>query len=416
MSKLSTTTGLRSYYLAATSARIGDEMVGVAIVLLVLDRTGSAPLAGAIVAAYTLPTVLSGPILGAWLDRTRCRRALLAANQVMLAAVMSAMLWVVGTTPNWVPIALAPLVGLTVPMTSGGFTSLLPRIVPDRLLGRAHAFEGATFNASAILGPAGAATVAAAVSADAAVAAIAGFAVLSLCALTGIPASVNRAPTAPTAAVLGSLRAGLTHLLHTRPLRGATVATSTAFVGVGMLTVALPTHVESMTGEAALSGYVWAAIEIGAVVAALAWAKWHARWLPQRAVLACCVGFGLVMLTWPAVDSFAALLALAALAGTADGAGLPALFTTRQKYTPSHMYSQISTTGASLKLGAFALGAALGGQLAVNWDAAVVLGMAAAMQLLGAALGAVCGGLTSGPAHRAESPQDAEPAAPLHKT
>lgn len=395
VARLRTVSGLPWYYLAATAARVGDEMVGVAVVLLVLERTGSPGLAGAVVAAYTLPTVLSGPVLGAWLDRTRYRRAALAGNQVMLAAVMLALLATVGTAPGWTAVALAPLVGVLVPMTSGGFTSLLPRFVPAELLGRAHAVEGGSFHAAALLGPAGAATVAATVSPGAAVLAIAGFAAVSVCALTGVPpVGAVRPAAAPGAAppgLLATVRTGLAHLARTPPLRGATLATSTAFVGVGMLTVALPVRVEELTGDAAPSGYVWTAVELGALVGALAWGRWHARWRPERAVLTAVAGYGLVMLGWPLAGALTGLLVLALLAGLANGAGLPALFTTRQRYTPAELYGQISTTGASLKLGGFAVGAAAGGLLVPASGPATVLAVVAVTQLLAAALGAIAG-------------------------
>ncbi|MGH3680929.1 MAG: MFS transporter, partial [Natronosporangium sp.] len=390
MSRLRAVRGLPSYYLAATAARVGDEMVGIAVVLLVLQRTGSPQLAGVVVAAYLLPTVLSGPVLGAWLDRTRHRRAALAINQILLGLVMLGLLGSVGTAPVWVAVGLAGLVGLTVPMTSGGFTSLLPRLLPAALLPRAHACEGISFNASAILGPATAATVAAVVSPAAGVLAIVGFAILSLLALTGLPGPALGTGTAPRAGQPGlatAIRGGLAHLLRTRPLRSVTVATSVAFLGVGMLTVAVPLHAERLAGDAALGGYVWTAVEIGAVATALAWGRWHARWRPERVVLASLAGSGLVLLSWPLAGALAVLLGLAVAAGLAQGAGMPALFTTRQRYTPSRWYAQISTTGASLKLGAMAAGAAVAGQLSPTIGPAAVLGLAAACQLVAAATG-----------------------------
>lgn len=404
--RLSDVPGLWAYYVAATSARVGDEMVGVAVVLLVLERTGSPKLAGVVVGAYLVPTLVSGPLLGAWLDRTRYRRAALAANQVLLIAVMLLLLGTVGVAPPWAVLALAAAVGLTVPMTSGGFTSLLPRFVPGDLLGRAHAREGVSFNAAAILGPATAATVAAAVSPAAAVLAIVGFALVSLGGMTGLsellagPADGGRPRTGYVAAVAD----GLAHIARTPPLRSVTVSTSVAFVGVGMLTVALPMRAEELTGEAAFGGYVWTAIEVGAVGTALAWGRWHARWRPERVVLVTLVGFGLAVLGWPLATDFTVLLILAVLAGLATGAGMPALFTTRQRYTPADRYAQISTTGASLKLGAFALGAALGGQLVPVVGPAAALAVTAGTQLAGAAIGMLAGrsatGARYGPSRR----------------
>ena len=62
--------GYLKFLSAATLARVSDEMFSVGVVLLVLERTDSAGLAGAAVAAITLPSLISGPLLGAWLDLT----------------------------------------------------------------------------------------------------------------------------------------------------------------------------------------------------------------------------------------------------------------------------------------------------------------------------------------------------------
>jgi hypothetical protein len=61
--------GYPQFLAAATVARLADEMFAVGVVLLVLERTDSPSLAGATVAAATLPGMLSGPVIGAWLDR-----------------------------------------------------------------------------------------------------------------------------------------------------------------------------------------------------------------------------------------------------------------------------------------------------------------------------------------------------------
>ena len=56
---------------------------------------------------------------------------------------------------------------------------------------------------------------------------------------------------------------------------------------------------------------------------------------------------------------------LIALGGLVDGPGLTATFGARQRWTPPELLGQIFTTAASLKVGAFAIGAALAGP-AVN--------------------------------------------------
>jgi MFS-type transporter involved in bile tolerance (Atg22 family) len=105
--------GWPAFFLAATLARLASEMFPVAVVLLVLDRTGSAALAGAAVAAATLPAVVTGPVLGAWLDRTAHRRTALASNQVVLGASLLAILAAAGRAPGWALLLLAATAGLT---------------------------------------------------------------------------------------------------------------------------------------------------------------------------------------------------------------------------------------------------------------------------------------------------------------
>ena len=92
--------GYLSFLSAATLARVSDEMFSVGVVLLVLDRTDSAGLAGATVAALTLPSLVSGPLLGAWLDLTGRRRTLMVIDQLVIAAVLVALVLLVGHAPG----------------------------------------------------------------------------------------------------------------------------------------------------------------------------------------------------------------------------------------------------------------------------------------------------------------------------
>jgi MFS family permease len=104
---LALTGRLARYAVAATLARFADEMVSVSVVLLVLDRTNSKALAGAVVAGYTLPAVLTGPLLGAWLAGAgRGARLALAVNELVLAAVAVGLALTVGHVPAVVLIAL----------------------------------------------------------------------------------------------------------------------------------------------------------------------------------------------------------------------------------------------------------------------------------------------------------------------
>jgi predicted MFS family arabinose efflux permease len=382
--------GYPAFLLAATLARLASEMFPVAAVLLVLDRTGRPGLAGAVVAATTLPAVVTGPVLGAWLDRTPRRRVALASNQVLLAVSLLGILAAAGRAPGWVLVLLATLAGVTGPLATGGYTSMIPLLVPERLLARANALEAASFNTAAIAGPAVAGAVAAAAGAAWAVLAEAALAALALPAIArlpriGVPAGDDPAPLA------SAIRQGLAHLARTPVLRGVTVATAVGLGGSGLLTLAMPFWAERLGAGRAGAGFLFAALEAGAIAGALAAARPAASWPPQRVVLAGLGLFGLVVIAWPLAPSFGAALGLVAVAGMVEGPAFAATFATRQRWSPPALRGQIFTTAASLKLGMFAIGSALAGTALGVAGVGGILVAAGVVQLLGVALGFVTG-------------------------
>jgi predicted MFS family arabinose efflux permease len=388
--------GYPAFFLAATLARLASEMFTVAAVLLVLDRTGRPGLAGGVVAATTLPAVVTGPVLGAWLDRTTRRRTALAANQALLAASLLGILAAAGPAPGWVLLLLAALAGVTGPLATGGYTSMIPVLVPERLLARANALEAASFNVAAIAGPAVAGAVAAALGPASAVLAEAALAALALPAIARLPRVA--VPDGGGAGSLGAaIRQGLGLLARTPVLRGVTVATAVGMGGSGLLTLALPFWSERLGAGRAGAGYLWAALEAGAIVGALTAARPAAPWLPQRVVLAGLGLFGLAILAWPLAWSFPLALALVALAGVVEGPAFAATFATRQRWSPVSLRGQIFTTAASLKLGAFAVGAALAGPVVDRAGVEGTLVVVGAVQLLAVALGLATGARGSAP-------------------
>ena len=159
--------GYPRFLSAATLARVADEMFSVGVVLLVLERTDSPSLAGATVAAVTLPSLVTGPLLGAWMDLTGRRRSLMVFDQLAIAGSVLGILLLAGEVPDIFLPLIALVAGLTYPLSFGGFTSLIPVLVPDRLLTPANAMEATSFNFALIVGPALAGTLSAAFGAEA---------------------------------------------------------------------------------------------------------------------------------------------------------------------------------------------------------------------------------------------------------
>ncbi|HEY0934821.1 MAG TPA: MFS transporter, partial [Trebonia sp.] len=139
---------------AATASRLAVNTAPVALVLLVITRTGDARLAGLLVAAFTVPTLVAGPVLGAYLDQLRRKRLLFAVSQAVLAADLAAVLALAGRVPSGVIAALAFLAGVTAPVLTGGYSSLVPQVIPPGALGRANALDSASYGLADIAGPA----------------------------------------------------------------------------------------------------------------------------------------------------------------------------------------------------------------------------------------------------------------------
>ena len=385
--------GYPLFYATATITRFADEMFAVGVVLLVLERTGSAALAGATVAAVTLPSLVTGPFLGAWLDRSGRRRQVMVLDQVLAATSVVGIVVLAGHSPDFVVPLVALVAGVTWPLSFGGFTSLIPVIVPDELLAQANALEATSFNMAVIAGPALAGTISAIAGPDVSLMVEA---VLTLGAI-GFIARIGqmdaRAPTAdPSQPLRAIVRDGLHVLAATPALRSVTAAGALNLGGLGLLTLAFPFFATHELGvDRSVSGYMWAAFAGGSAIGALTLVRLQTRFAPERVVLGAITLLGCIMLLWPLAGSLPVALALIALGGLADGPGLAATFAARQRWTPRELLGQIFTTAASLKVGAFAIGAACAGPAVTTLGARGTLVLAACVQFVAVAAGLILG-------------------------
>jgi predicted MFS family arabinose efflux permease len=391
LTRLGRQPGYPVFYATATVTRFADEMFSVGAVLLVLERTGSAALAGATVAAITLPSVVTGPLLGAWLDRSGRRRKVMIIDQLLATTALIAIVALAGNAPDWTVPLVALCAGITWPLSFGGFTSLIPVIVPDDLLPPANALEATSFNMAVIGGPALAGTISALAGPATSLLVEAALTLAAIGLIALIPSVDTSA--ARRARSLGEIvRSGLRHLAATPALRSVTVAGALNLGGLGLLTVAFPFFaIDVLDSNRGVAGYLWAAFAFGSMVGALALVRLQTVWRPERVVLGSLTVLGLLMLLWPLASAVPLALLLIAVAGVADGPNLSATFAARQRWTPRDLQGQIFTTAASVKVGAFSLGAALAGPAVVELGARGALVLTAGVQLAAAAAGWLVG-------------------------
>ena len=384
------TPGLGALFTASTTARLANESARVALVLLVLARTGSPTLAGEVVAALTLPSLLTGPLLGAWLDRTRHRRAAFVSNQVLLPMTLLAVLATVGHGPAYAVVLLTGLAGITSPVLTGGFTGLIGPLVPTGLLRRAYGAESTSYNVAGVVGPSLAGGLAAAVSAEAAVLTCAALSLLALLAVLRVPMPAPERAVGP--GLLRTVMAGLRLLATVPVLRAVTVATTLSFAGIGALPVVFPALAVRFGAPAAASGALFTAFALGALAGSVAVASRAPRTGPFRLALLGVAGLGVTFGAVAAAPSLPVALALVLLAGACEGPALASTLTVRELHSPASMRTQVVTTAASLKFGAFAVGSAVARHVVSGPGGRAGMAVAAAAQ----ALGVVAGVLTLG--------------------
>ncbi|MFJ6088405.1 MFS transporter [Streptomyces sp. NPDC092369] len=378
------------YLGVAIPARLADEGARVALVLLALAREHSASLGGLLIAALMVPHVVAAPVVGALADRVRRRKLFHGVGLAAYGTGLAATAWALGRLPTALVVLLVLAAGCCAPLVTGGLTSLLADILPERALTRAFSIDSTTYNLAGALGPALAAMLAVMIGPGAAlfalgVAAMSGASAVILLRLPGRPATKHRMSAALRPAVLA---AGAREIVRNPPLRSVTWASSIGQIGIGALPV-ITALLASERNAGWAAGGLMTAFAVGAMVGSLTYAvrPWTPT-RPERVVLMCLPLIALPLAVAACVTAMALTTALFVTAGWATGPLFSTLLAARERYAPQPLRTQIFTLGAGLKSTAAAAGAAGIGALG-GLGAAPLLGMVAAAQILAAGLGVV---------------------------
>jgi hypothetical protein len=367
---------LRRLLAALAASQVGDWLYNVALLALVLDRTGSPMWAGAVVAARVLPMVVAAPFGSALVDRWDRRRILLASDWAR--AVLMALLAFAAATGA--PIVLAPLLAAAATLAGApyppGVAATLPRLVDDADLPAANAARATISAASIVAGPALGALILLAGS-PALAFAVNGlsFAVSALLVAT-IPAGPWWAAAAGGEAPrpLADLRAGVSALLadpRTRAAAGADIAGSFLY---GAHTVLL-----AMLASGGGYGLLIAALGLGGIAGAWAGAKLGRAGLPAALGL---VALAAVLLAVAPSVAFALPVALGVGAGAMSVEVLAEV--SLQRALPAAAFGRAYGVYVSLAIAAIAAGSLAAAPLVA------ALGLHGAL-LAVAAVPALCG-------------------------
>lgn len=359
-----------SYFVGAVSARTGDEMSGPAMMLAGYALTGSTATASSLLAGLNVAAAVGGPLLGAFLDRASRPGRLLACALAAYAAGVAAILLGLGRLPLPLTVLIAVCTGLLGPALSGGWTAQLPRVVAGDALPRANALDAMTFTTASLAGPALAGAAAETLGAPTAVAVAVTLIGLATPAAWRLPRVTQRGVESRTrpggrtdTARRTPLTAGLRFIVRRPALARATLTSVLCCAAEGMFTACVPLLGQHALGGSGRGALLLSCTAVASLAANSVLARRPRLIAPDTAIW---VG-ALVQATALALAATAhpvVLVAAAVLTGVGAGPQLTALFAIRHREAPDHLRGQIFTTGASLKITGFALGAAAAGGIA----------------------------------------------------
>ncbi|WP_051107978.1 MFS transporter [Actinomadura atramentaria] len=368
---------LCSYLAGAVAARLGDEMSGPALMLAGFALTGSTTDASSLLAGITVSAAVGGPVLGALLDRTGRPGGMLGGAIALYAAGLVLILLGLGHVPFTVTLVIAVATGLLGPALSGGWTAQLPRVVTGDRLPRANALDAMTFSAASLAGPALTGGAAEALGAPMATVVSAALMASALPAAWRLPARPATAPDVRPTSLISDLAAGIRAIAGKRLLARATLASVMCCTAQGMLTACLPLLGERVLGGANQGVMLLSCSAISALAANALLARFPRAVAPDTIIWAGAL-VQAAALALAAVGRPAALIAAIVLIGIGEGPQLVALFAVRHREAPEHLRGQIFTTGASLKITGFAVGAAITGPVA-GWSLPGALALASVL-------------------------------------
>lgn len=361
-------------------------MSGPALMLAGFALTGSTTDASSLLAGITVSAAVGGPVLGALLDRAGRPGRMLGGAIALYAAGLALILLGLGHVPFTVTIVIAVVTGLLGPALSGGWTAQLPRVVTGDRLPRANALDAMTFSAASLVGPALTGVAAEALGASTAVVVSAVLIALALPAAWRLPARPARAPQAQPASLISDLAAGMRVIAGKRLLARATLTSVMCCTTQGMLTACLPLLGERVLGGPNQGVMLLSCSAISALAANALLARFPRAIAPDTIIWVSAL-VQAAALALAAAGRPALLIVAVIIAGIGEGPQLVALFAIRHREAPENLRGQIFTTGASLKITGFAVGAAITGPVAAwSLPGALILASALAVAAVPAAL------------------------------
>ncbi|MFF7634795.1 MFS transporter [Kitasatospora sp. NPDC008050] len=359
----------RTLFGATALSQLGTNVGYVAIPFIAVSALDASPgQVGALSALSTAAFLLIGLPAGAWVDRMRHRRVLIAADllrAVLLATVPLA--WWLGSLTLGQLYLTVLLNGCATVFFDVGSQSVLPQLVGRESLVRANAAVVSLMAVGNVAGRGAGGGLVQLLTAPVAVACAAGGYLASALRLTAIRRTPRPAPLAPgrSTRLRAQIAEGLRHVLGDRELRALALTAALSNLGSQIINTMLPVlFIRELHLPASVLGLFWAMGGVGLLLGArcarpIARRLGHGRtlgllglWLAPAGLLVPLVGRG----PWLWLAGTGWLLAMAKT-GTDNVLGV----SLRQRATSDALLGRMNATFRFLLTGALAIGSAVAG-------------------------------------------------------
>ncbi|MFE2296837.1 MFS transporter [Streptomyces sp. NPDC059445] len=387
----------------------GSSAMSLAAGIWVKTLTGSSSLAALVSFCVWAPT-FAGPVIGTLADRVR-RRPLLVATNLVLAAVMTAPVFVRSEGRVWLLFAALTLVGVGMVLTDAAETALVAAAVPDELRGDFNGLVLTAIESMKLLAPLAGASLftayggptVALLDAVTFVLAAAAFRLIKVREAAPAPAGAGRAWTAESAE-------GARYVRRHPVLRPLVVTSGTTMMLAAVSSTATYAMLDAgLHRSPAFAGVLTSVQGLGSVVGGLT-----AGALMRRMSARTFATAGLALFALGALARATPWTPVVVVGSLMIGLGLPcpliAALTAVQKHTPSELLGRVAATANTLMYAPTGLALLLGTGMVAVLDYRVQL-LAAGLCGLAAAATLALTGRTSNKA----APIDVRPAPEAQK-
>lgn len=338
--------------------------------------------------ATALPMVLFALPAGALADILDRRRLLMVVQLLMaMAAMLLAVLVLVGAMTPWLLLAFTFVGGVGAALVAPAWQAVVPQLVPRSDLHAAVALNSVGINISRAIGPALAGLIITALGIAAPFFLNAASFVCVILALLWWPASRPATGTLPAERFGNAVRTGLRYARESSPLRATLARSAGFFLFASAYWALLPLIARDLvSGGPGFYGILLGTIGVGAVIGAFALPRLR-HWLgPNRLTAVGAVGTALALVLFALARDSVTALGASLVSGVTWIAVLSSLNVSAQVALPDWVRARGLAVFVTVMFGAMTLGSIMWGKVAEMFGVPIALQASAAGALVAVAL------------------------------